>query len=126
MAKDQGPESFAQIALPHLDVAYNLARWLTRDDHLAEDVVQEAYLRAFRFFSSFRGGDGKAWLLTIVRNTWFARFSKVGSADRHTVLDEMQENRPDEQLDPEALVIQRQAVERVRRAIRSCRWIFAR
>jgi len=72
VAKDQEPESFAQVALPHLDVAYNLARWLTRDDHLAEDVVQEAYLRAFRFFSSFRGGDGRAWLLAIVRNTFYS------------------------------------------------------
>ena len=54
---------FAEMAMPHLDAAYNLARWLTRDPSDASDVVQEAMLRALRFFSSFRGGNGKAWLL---------------------------------------------------------------
>ena len=64
---------FEQAVLPHLDAAYNLARWLTRNDSDAEDVVQEAALRAFKFFGGFRGGDSRAWLLTIVRNacyTW--------------------------------------------------------
>jgi RNA polymerase sigma factor (sigma-70 family) len=62
---------FEQVVLPHLDAAYNLARWLTRNGQDAEDVVQEAYLRAFRFFSGFRGGDARAWLLKIVRNTCY-------------------------------------------------------
>jgi len=64
---------FAAAMLPHLDAAYNLARWLLRDEQNAQDVVQEAYLRAFRFFDSFRGGDARPWLLGIVRNacyTW--------------------------------------------------------
>ena len=64
---------FEQAFLPHLDAAYNLARWLTRNQQDAEDVVQEAYLRAFRFFPSFRGGNSRAWLMKIVRNasyTW--------------------------------------------------------
>jgi RNA polymerase sigma factor (sigma-70 family) len=69
------PESrlrlFEEIILPHLNAAYNLARWLTRNEHDAQDVVQEAYLRAFRFFGSYKGGDGKSWLLEIVRNTCF-------------------------------------------------------
>ena len=60
---------FEQTMVPHLDSAYNLARWIARSEQDAEDIVQEAYLRAFRYFASFRGGDGKAWLLTIVRNT---------------------------------------------------------
>ena len=62
---------FEEVILPHLNAAYNLARWLTRNEHDAQDVVQEAYLRAFRFFDSYRGGDGKSWLLEVVRNTCF-------------------------------------------------------
>jgi RNA polymerase sigma-70 factor (ECF subfamily) len=60
---------FEEIALPHLGAAYNLARWLVHNEHDAEDIVQEAYLRAFKFFSGYYGGDVRAWLLTIVRNT---------------------------------------------------------
>jgi RNA polymerase sigma factor (sigma-70 family) len=67
---------FGELAMPHLDSAYNLARWLTRDHHHAEDVVQDAYLRAFRAFGGFRGDDARPWLLAIVRNasyTWLAQ-----------------------------------------------------
>lgn len=60
---------FEQTIVPHLDSAYNLARWLTRNEQDAEDVVQESYLRAFRFFDGFRGVDGRPWLLAVVRNT---------------------------------------------------------
>jgi RNA polymerase sigma-70 factor (ECF subfamily) len=63
--------NFEQAVLPHLDAAYNLARWLTRNEQDAQDVAQEAYLRAFRFFPHFRGGDPRAWLLKIVRNTFY-------------------------------------------------------
>ena len=63
---------FEKSVLPHLDAAYNLARWLTRDDQDAQDVVQEAYLRAFRYFHALRGEDARAWLLAIVRNTGYA------------------------------------------------------
>lgn len=62
---------FERILLEHLDAAFSLARWLTRNEQDAEDVVQEAYLRALRFGSGFRGGNLRAWLLTIVRNTAF-------------------------------------------------------
>jgi len=71
MAENNCPRDFEREVLPHLDAAYNLARWLTRNDQDAQDVVQEAYLRAFRFFSGFRGGDARAWLLKIVRNTCY-------------------------------------------------------
>ena len=60
---------FEQAVLPHLPAAYNLARWLTRNDHDTEDVVQEAYMRAFRYFDGFHGGESRAWLLAIVRHT---------------------------------------------------------
>jgi len=68
--------SFEQVVLPHLDSAYNLARWLTRHEHDAEDVVQEAYLRALRAFEQFHGGDARCWLLAIVRNTCFTWMSR--------------------------------------------------
>jgi RNA polymerase sigma factor (sigma-70 family) len=64
--------SFEQIILPHLNAAYNLAQWLMRDRTLAEDVVQDAVLRALDYFSSYKGGDARAWLLRIVRNSAYA------------------------------------------------------
>ena len=63
---------FEQVVLPHLPAAYNLARWLVRSDQDAEDVVQEAYLRAFKFFDGYRGGESRSWLLTIVRNSCYS------------------------------------------------------
>lgn len=63
---------FEQLMLPHLDSAYNLARWILKEPHDAEDAVQEACLRAFRHFPGFRGSDGRAWLLTIVRNVCYS------------------------------------------------------
>jgi RNA polymerase sigma-70 factor (ECF subfamily) len=108
---------FTEDVLPHLDAAFNYARWLAKNDEDAEDVVQDAYVRALRFFSSFRGGNGRAWLLTIVRNTWYGRFPARGGAERMVAFDEGADDRPGDGLDPEALVIQQQAVERVRRAL---------
>src|SRR6478609_4462081 len=67
---------FRESLLPHLDAAYNLARWLTQDQHAAEDVVQEALLRAARYFASFRGGDGRPWLLAVVRRASFDWLAK--------------------------------------------------
>ena len=64
-------ERFEQAVLPHLDAAYSLARWLTRNDQDAQDVTQESFLRAFRFFDGYQGGNMRAWLLTIVRNTCY-------------------------------------------------------
>jgi RNA polymerase sigma-70 factor (ECF subfamily) len=65
--------TFEQLMLPHLDTAHNLSRWLLRDPHDAEDAVQDACLRAFRAFGGFRGTDGRAWFLTIVRNVCYSR-----------------------------------------------------
>ena len=71
MFADDHLPNFEQAVLPHLDAAYNLARWLMRNEQDAQDAVQEAYLRAFRFFPSFHGGDGRAWLMKIVRNSCY-------------------------------------------------------
>jgi len=71
LAPGTARQRFDDVALPHLDAAYNLARWLTRNDADAADVVQEAVLRALTYFDGYRGENGKAWLLTIVRNTCF-------------------------------------------------------
>ncbi len=76
MSGDDRDMDFEQVVMPHLDAAFNLARWLARDDHDAEDIVQEAYLRAFRFFGGFRGGNSRTWLLTIVRNTAYTWLKK--------------------------------------------------
>ncbi len=67
------PSTFEQTMLPHLDAAYNLARWLLRHDHDAQDAVQDALVRAYRSFDRFRGGDGRPWLLTIVRHVCYSR-----------------------------------------------------
>jgi RNA polymerase sigma-70 factor (ECF subfamily) len=96
---------FEQAALPHLDAAYNLARWLTRNDHDAQDVVQEAYLRALKFFSGFRGGDGRAWLLTIVRHTCYDWLRQNRRYEPLTDLDEEPRDVESDALDPEALLL---------------------
>lgn len=70
---------FRELALPYLDDAYNFARWLTRNSQDADDVVQDAYMRAFRFFDGFRGANPRAWILTIVRNSYHAWLRKAQS-----------------------------------------------
>jgi RNA polymerase sigma-70 factor (ECF subfamily) len=80
--------SFEELMLPHLDAAHNLARWLLRNEQDAQDVVQEAYLRAFRSFAGFRGSNGRAWLLTIVRNTSYTLLKKNRASDFTTTFDE--------------------------------------
>jgi RNA polymerase sigma factor (sigma-70 family) len=62
--------------MPHLDAAYNLAHWLTRDRRAAEDLVQDACVRALKFIDGFRGGNSRAWLLTIVRNSYYSGLKK--------------------------------------------------
>jgi RNA polymerase sigma-70 factor, ECF subfamily len=111
---------FADTVLPHLDAAFNYARWLTRNDTDAEDVVQDACLRAMRFFSSLRDDNPRAWLFTIVRNTWYSRVSRrkdlreaAPSADR----DRPGEEQPDDALDPEERLLQQYAVARVHAAL---------
>ncbi len=82
--------NFEETILPHLDAAYNLARWLTRDGTDAEDVVQEAYLRAFKFFDGFNGGNSRSWILKIVRNTCYSWLQKNRDHEPTTEFDEGQ------------------------------------
>lgn len=73
-------ERFEALVLVHLDAAYALARWIMRDEVQAEEAVQEAFLRAFRYFGAFRGDDARPWLLGIVRNTCYTLLARDGSA----------------------------------------------
>jgi len=100
---------FETVVLPHLDAAYNLARWLVRDPSLAEDIVQDAVLRALQYFGSFRGGSGgRAWLLQIVRNAAYAAV-KARRIGADVPLDaEDAPDLPDPAPGPEALLTQRQ------------------
>jgi RNA polymerase sigma-70 factor (ECF subfamily) len=109
--------SFEETVLPHLDAAFNYARWLARNDMDAEDVVQDACVRAMRFFSSLRDNDARAWLFAIVRNTWYSRVSRRSGAAEALPLDNTAEEPADGALDPEARLQQQQAVTRVRDAL---------
>ena len=83
-----GTGSGLTALLEHLEAAYNLARWLMRDETDAEDLVQDAYVRAISHFGGFRGGDTRAWLLTIVRNTCYTRLKRNGASAQYTDFDE--------------------------------------
>ena len=82
MSDDENWRRFELLAMPHLDAAYNLARWLTHNDHDAEDVVQEALVRAMRYMGSFRGDSARAWLLQIVRHSCFSWLKENRPAER--------------------------------------------
>src|SRR3954462_1566023 len=89
--------------MPHLDAAHNLVRWLTGNEHDAEDVVQDAFLRAFKFFGGFRGGESRSWLLSIVRNTGYTLLHKNRKQD--LVFDEKTHDLEDTAANPEALLL---------------------
>ena len=103
--------------MPHLDAAFNYARWLTRSDVDAEDLVQEACMRAMRFLTSLRDGNPRPWLFAIVRNTWYSRQSRRGMAAEQPMDTQSGDDRPDSALDPEQQLVQRDTVARVRRAL---------
>ena len=93
--------------LPHLDGAYNLARWLTRNPDDAEDMVQEAYLRAFRFFDTLRSADSRAWLLSIVRNTCYTWLQQNRPGDLAAPFDEDIHSGESDSADPATLALKR-------------------
>lgn len=96
----------AELVLPHRDSAYNLARWLVGDGEDAEDVVQEAYLRAFQYSGGFRGGDARAWLLMIVRNTSYRLLRKTHASEAFAQFDEDVQTSAIERSNPEQLLLQ--------------------
>jgi RNA polymerase sigma-70 factor (ECF subfamily) len=98
-------DGLAELLLSHLDSAYNLARWLVRNGEDAEDVVQEAYLRAFQYSAGFRGGDARAWLLTIVRNTSYRWLRKTHAYEPIVPFDEEVHIAGNGKSNPEELLI---------------------
>jgi len=111
----QERERFELLVLPHLDAAFNLARWLLRSREDAEDVAQEAMLRAYRFFGGFHGGDARAWLLQIVRNTSYTWLEKKRPLELNTEFDEDLHLQPGP--NPESLAIAGDNRERLKNAL---------
>lgn len=118
MADSSKLAAFEAAVLPHIAAAFNLARWLTRNHHDAEDVVQEAYLRAFKSFEGFRGGnDGRSWLLTIVRNACYTRMRQDGTEESTAVFDEEIHTIEEDSATPETLLIEQADAEMLQRAL---------
>jgi RNA polymerase sigma-70 factor (ECF subfamily) len=115
-----GEDSFERVVLPHLDAAYNLARWLMRDAEAAEDVLQEAMVRALTYFASFKGVNPRAWLLQIVRNTAYGSMALHRGVEMVSIIDDSGEaiaelvSRDD---DPETALLRTREGRRVRQLI---------
>ncbi len=117
---------FEAAALPHLDAAYNLARWLLRDEHSARDAVQDAYLRAFKYFDSFNGGDARPWLMQIVRNTCFTWLRDQGRGPEHVEFDEERDSSVETGSigNPETLLMQKVQSRQLNAAIEQLPTVF--
>lgn len=111
------PDRFEQAVLPHLDAAYNLARWLVGSPADADDIVQEAFVRALRFFDGFRGGDSRAWLLKIVRNTSYSWVRKNRAWQLSDEFDESVHSSGTPIEDAESKLVSQAESERVRKAL---------
>lgn len=110
--------TFDQVVLPHLDAAYRLARWLVGNQHDAEDAVQDASLRALRYFQTFSGGNGRAWFLRIVRHTCYGWRNHLTAVPTE-LFDEEQHSGAGAGKDPEALLLQADDAELIDEALRS-------
>jgi RNA polymerase sigma-70 factor (ECF subfamily) len=108
---------FEALVLPHLNAAYNMARWMTRNTSDAEDITQEAMLRAFRFFDTFRGENGRVWLMTIVRNTCLTWIRRQLPQQNSAEFDERLHSDLEASLTPESEYLRQATGEQVRRAI---------
>ena len=115
-----GPDKFSRFEraiLPHLDAAYNLARWLMRNEDEAADAVQDACLRALRFIGGFRGGDGRVWLLAIVRNVCYSRLKRGARREIETEFDDEIHSPEAEAANPEDLLERSRDSETLGRAL---------
>ena len=108
---------FDQVVLPHLDAAYNYARWLSRNDTEAEDVVQDACVRAMRFLPSLRDADARPWLFAIIRNAWYSRAARRAGSPERLPFDAARYDPLDHAPDPEARLLRQHAVARIREAL---------
>jgi RNA polymerase sigma-70 factor (ECF subfamily) len=108
---------FEECILPHMNAAYNLARWLAGNDTDAQDIVQEAYLRAFKFFGGFRGGDSRCWVLRIVRNCFYDWRRNKGRSTSETPFDEEIHTPTDDSNTPETALIDKANKELVHQAL---------
>ena len=108
---------FEQCIMPHMDAAYNLARWLAANDPDAQDVVQEAFLRAFKFFGGFRGGDGRSWLLRIVRNSFYDWLRQHRRAEVETPFDDEVHGTAADTTGPDAALLEKADKELLHQAI---------
>jgi RNA polymerase sigma-70 factor, ECF subfamily len=108
---------FEQCMMPHMAAAYNLARWLAGNEPDAQDVVQEAFLRGFKFFGGFRGGDSRAWLLRIVRNSFYDWLRKQRRAELETPFDEQVHEAAAVSPGPDAALLAKADKEMVNQAI---------
>jgi RNA polymerase sigma-70 factor (ECF subfamily) len=113
----QGDRGDGGFLVAHLDAAYNLARWLMRNQTEADDAVQDAYLRAISHFAGFRGGDGRAWLLTIVRHTCYDRLKQKGASSHTTSFDEALHSTDRHLPDPETAMLLAERSELLRESL---------
>jgi len=106
-----------EFLVAHLNAAYNLARWLMPNETEAEDMVQEAYLRAISHFAGFQGGDGRAWLLTIVRNSCYDHLRRKGASDKNTDFNEAVHSAGQQTPNPEAALLLTERTEVVTKSL---------
>jgi len=123
MADPTNEQRFKTQVLPHLNSAFNVARWLTRNDQDAQDVTQEAYLRAYKFFPGFHGENPRAWLLAIVRNTFYTWYRQNREPASDTLFDEaihsLETSNVRQDDSPEAMLIRRESQQQVHLALRN-------
>ena len=108
---------FEQIVLPHWKAAYNFARWLTGNDEDAADIVQEAFLKAYKSFDGYRGGDSKSWLLSIVRNTFYTQYRNQKKYSRAFDSEYKTDDKLIDSSDPEVIYIQKENIQLLKNAL---------